>query len=217
MEPEEPPYTVMLGKYEVTIESYNPGKDTIERRTREDASGCLLWTGPLDKDGYGVASFEGRTHRAHRLSYETYVGPIPDGMQLDHVCETRACVRPEHLEPVTNFENTVRRFERQGIPRADAEAAAAAEMEGRQRMRAQDRSAKEQALERGIRKGTLVRDGRKKGVYKVWGFALSAADGTAALFVSDPDGSNKYNAIPLRRARVVDAESDGQDVQNAHG
>ena len=45
---------------------------------------------------------------AHRLSYETFVGPIPDGKELDHVCGVRRCVNPSHLEPVTHHENVLR-------------------------------------------------------------------------------------------------------------
>jgi hypothetical protein len=69
-----------------------------------DPCGCWLWTGRLDKDGYGVFS----TGRAHRWSYVTFVGPIPEGKQLDHKCRVRNCVNPEHLEPVTLRENLMR-------------------------------------------------------------------------------------------------------------
>lgn len=65
---------------------------------------CWLWTGPTDGHGYGRA---GRV-RAHRFSYELLVGPIPDGLVLDHLCRVPLCVRPDHLEPVTDGENTRR-------------------------------------------------------------------------------------------------------------
>lgn len=71
--------------------------------------GCWRWTGDHDDDGYGIV-WRGR-HRvsAHLVVYETEVGPIPAGMQLDHVCRRRDCVRPEHLELVKPRENMRRR------------------------------------------------------------------------------------------------------------
>ena len=73
-------------------------------------TGCWLWTGPLMPNGYGAHRVgPGWPNKAaHRLGYEHYVGPIPDGHQLDHLCRQRNCVNPEHLEPVTPSENTSR-------------------------------------------------------------------------------------------------------------
>lgn len=75
-----------------------------------DQSGeCWLWTANLTKpNGYGRFHLNDRMVLAHRLTYETFVGPIPDGMQLDHLCRVKQCVNPAHLEPVTNRENVLR-------------------------------------------------------------------------------------------------------------
>ena len=66
---------------------------------------CWVWTGTRQRNGYGSFGVKGRTLRAHRWSYEFYVGPIPAGLQIDHLCRVRNCVNPEHLEPVTHAEN----------------------------------------------------------------------------------------------------------------
>ena len=76
-----------------------------------DRSGeCWLWTGALTTNGYG--SFMKKKGlqmvRAHRFSYEYFVGPIPEGLDLDHLCRVRNCVNPAHLEPVTRRINLLR-------------------------------------------------------------------------------------------------------------
>jgi HNH endonuclease len=74
----------------------------------EKSAGCWLWTGGTDRWGYGRFHIGKRTVAAHRFAYETTTGAIPDGRQLDHLCRTRLCVRPEHLEAVTCRENLLR-------------------------------------------------------------------------------------------------------------
>lgn len=69
---------------------------------------CWIWHGSRLPDGYGQIRINGRTRGAHRVVYELLVGPIPDGLTLDHLCRTHACVNPRHLEPVTMRENTLR-------------------------------------------------------------------------------------------------------------
>lgn len=70
---------------------------------------CWLWSGARSK-GYGVFGIPKtrRNARAHRLSYLFHVGPIPIGLELDHLCRVPACVNPAHLEPVTHQINTAR-------------------------------------------------------------------------------------------------------------
>lgn len=68
-------------------------------------SGCIEWTGSRDKLGYGHMAFNGRPALVHRVNYELFVGPIPDGLVLDHLCRNPPCVNPEHLEAVTQGEN----------------------------------------------------------------------------------------------------------------
>ena len=74
-----------------------------------DRSGdCWIWTGTALQSGYGVIHRDGKRLYAHRVSYETYVGPIPEGLVIDHLCRNPPCVNPDHLEAVRQGTNTKR-------------------------------------------------------------------------------------------------------------
>lgn len=72
------------------------------------AAGCWEWNGTRDEHNYGRIHLKYRHRGAHRVVYEMLVGPIPDGLQLDHLCRNPPCVNPAHLEPVTQRENLLR-------------------------------------------------------------------------------------------------------------
>lgn len=77
----------------------------------EKTDTCWLWTGYLQSGGYGQIWLDGSQPLVHRLAYETLVGPIPEGLTIDHLCRVRRCVNPSHLEPVTIQENLRRAWE----------------------------------------------------------------------------------------------------------
>jgi len=71
----------------------------------DEVNGCWNWTGTVSRNGYGLAH-RGRTSMtAHRFVYQCHNGPIPAGLELDHLCRNKLCVNPGHLEPVTHAEN----------------------------------------------------------------------------------------------------------------
>lgn len=76
---------------------------------RPDLGPCWVWTGRTDALGYGKMRGDGREVLTHRWGYEHFVGPVPDGLELDHLCRNPACCNYErHLEPVTRRENQLR-------------------------------------------------------------------------------------------------------------
>lgn len=71
----------------------------------DPTSGCWVWRRQKTKEGYGKFEHEGRQIYAHRWSYEKHVGPIPHGLVIDHICNNKACINPDHLRPTTDAEN----------------------------------------------------------------------------------------------------------------
>lgn len=84
----------------------------LERFTKKIAepfdvhNDCWIWTAAKDKDGYGRFQVGYRCTNAHRVAYELFVGPIPEGHHVDHMCKNKSCVRPDHLQVLTHFENS---------------------------------------------------------------------------------------------------------------
>lgn len=82
-----------------------PDKQYVEWRSTPSDSGCWLWTGSISLQGYGVASRDGRKVMAHRLAYQAFYGPIPEGHDIRHRCDNPPCVNPDHLETGTRADN----------------------------------------------------------------------------------------------------------------
>lgn len=76
----------------------------VERVTREP-SGCWRFEGSHTPDGYATCTTEGKPRYVRRVLFEDKHGPVPVGLELDHVCRNRWCVNPDHQEPVTHLEN----------------------------------------------------------------------------------------------------------------
>ena len=76
---------------------------------------CRWFPGAKGRDGYGKVRVGGKLVSVHRLVYEQLVGPIPEGLHIDHLCNNRACVNVEHLEPVTQAENNRRAAARRRV------------------------------------------------------------------------------------------------------
>lgn len=71
-------------------------------------TGCWEWAASINNQGYGTIRVAYRLQLAHRFAYERFVGPIPDGLVLDHLCKNTKCCNPEHLQVVTQQINILR-------------------------------------------------------------------------------------------------------------
>lgn len=107
--------------YQRHVKLYRPERATKVTGTNEERfyfylhkgaeGGCWIWGGALNDGGYGVfrlSGSDGAMTRVHRFAYELLVGPIPEGLELDHTCRIHPCANPAHLEPTTQKVNTLR-------------------------------------------------------------------------------------------------------------
>lgn len=108
------------GSFELLL-THGAPLERLRSRTQAGPNGCLLYAGTLTRMGYGLISVEGAQKLAHRAIYELVIGPIPEGLFIDHTCHNRdqscmggpaclhrRCVNVDHLEPVSGAENTRR-------------------------------------------------------------------------------------------------------------
>lgn len=80
----------------------------LARRSIDSETGCWNYTGSIFPNGYGQFYFDGMSRGAHRVAYILWRGPIPDGLVIDHLCRNPRCFNPDHLEAVSQRENTMR-------------------------------------------------------------------------------------------------------------
>lgn len=95
------------GKPNMYVHNHHTRKSPVDYVV-DSLTGCWLWRGADNPDGYGCVHHSGRTRSAHVVQYEATHGPVPAGFELDHKCRNRRCVNPSHLEPVPHNENVRR-------------------------------------------------------------------------------------------------------------
>lgn len=95
---------IRRGEHRKYIMGHNARKSPVEYIV-DGVTGCWVWQRAKTKDGYASVRIGRKTGYAHRVFYERCIGPIPEGLVIDHLCLRRDCVNPDHLEPVTIAEN----------------------------------------------------------------------------------------------------------------
>lgn len=83
-----------------------PLRERFEAKVKRSEHGCWRWLGPHSVGGYGfLRNADGGQDYAHRAAYRLFVGEIPPGLEIDHLCRNKGCANPDHLEAVTHAEN----------------------------------------------------------------------------------------------------------------
>jgi len=93
---------------------------------------CLIWTGQIDRNGYGRIRIDGKHRRAHIVHFELRNGPVPDGMVLMHSCDNRGCIHLGHLSPGTQLQNVQDMFAKGRANKAKGESHPKAKLTERQ-------------------------------------------------------------------------------------
>lgn len=93
------------GELPAVVDQYATAEESLRERSARRGE-CLIWTGTKNQKGYGRLANRGRVESAHRVAYELSIGPIPAGMEIDHICFIRACIEPEHLRLSDRAANT---------------------------------------------------------------------------------------------------------------
>jgi hypothetical protein len=89
----------------ISLKADAPIKDRLLVRTNQQENGCLLWTGSKLNNGYGIILVEGVAKTVHREAYKEFVGEIPEGLVIDHLCGNKLCIQTEHLRLATTKQN----------------------------------------------------------------------------------------------------------------
>ncbi len=95
--------------------------DRLLEKVRHAESGCWEWIGTRKDDGYGLMRYPRKYVGAHRISYQEFVGPIPDGLHVLHRCDNPRCINPKHLFIGTNADNVADKLAKGRQPRHHGE------------------------------------------------------------------------------------------------
>jgi hypothetical protein len=87
----------LVGKSQTRSKNKAGSKEYISENSEIDINGCWIWVRAKDKYGYGMSTFKGNPIKAHRLSYLTFFGEIPNNLHVLHTCDNPSCVNPKHL------------------------------------------------------------------------------------------------------------------------